>query len=172
MTIASEARRPTHHVWDSVTLDFPAGTMVVTMRSDGEALIGLTFGEPADMDGAGKAPGDAVIAAARTQLRSYAEGSRTVFDLPVRPVGSEFQVAVWAALLAIPYGTTSTYGAIAEAVGRPGQARAVGSAVGRNPVGIVIPCHRVIGADGSLTGFGGGLDNKVILLAREGVTAL
>ena len=79
---------------------------------------------------------------------------------------------MWKALLDIPYGSTTTYGALAAAIGRPGQARAIGGAVGSNPVGIIVPCHRVIGANGSLTGFGGGLDNKVALLAREGVTAL
>ena len=79
---------------------------------------------------------------------------------------------MWAALTAIPYGTTTTYGKIAAEVGRPTGSRAVGAAVGANPIGIVIPCHRVVGADGSLTGYGGGLDNKVALLRLEGVSAL
>jgi methylated-DNA-[protein]-cysteine S-methyltransferase len=101
------------------------------------------------------------------QLEEYFDGTRTTFDLPLAPAGTPFQQTVWAALRTIPYGQTVSYGELAEALGRPGAARAVGAANGRNPIGIVIPCHRVIGASGGLTGYGGGLDRKRFLLALE-----
>jgi methylated-DNA-[protein]-cysteine S-methyltransferase len=149
--------------------------MDVVLASDGHSLIGLRFGsaeDHADWLGAAARDGDdPVIRAAAAQLQEYAAGRAESFDLPLHLEGSEFQRAVWAALREIPYGETTTYGAVAASIGRPGQARAVGSAVGSNPIGIVVPCHRVIGANGALTGFGGGLDNKVALLTREGVTA-
>ena len=105
--------------------------------------------------------------AAADQLDAYFEGERTTFDLPLAPVGSEFQQRVWAALQEIPYGQTESYGELAERIGSPGAARAVGLANGKNPIGILIPCHRVVGADGSLTGYGGGLDRKRQLLDLE-----
>jgi methylated-DNA-[protein]-cysteine S-methyltransferase len=108
-----------------------------------------------------------VLAAARTQLAEYFDGRRSDFDLPLAPRGTPFQQAVWQALLAVPFGATSTYGAIAAAIRRPKAVRAVGAAVGANPIGIVVPCHRVVGADGSLTGYAGGLDRKARLLALE-----
>ncbi len=105
--------------------------------------------------------------AAADQLDAYFEGERTTFDLPLAPVGSEFQQRVWAALQEIPYGQTESYGEVAERIGSPGAARAVGLANGKNPIGILIPCHRVVGANGSLTGYGGGLDRKRQLLDLE-----
>jgi methylated-DNA-[protein]-cysteine S-methyltransferase len=102
------------------------------------------------------------------QIEEYFSGERRVFDLPVSLDGTPFQMAVWKALARIPYGETRSYGQIAEAVGRPGAARAVGMANHANPIPIVIPCHRVIGHDGSLTGYGGGLDIKARLLSMEG----
>ncbi len=108
------------------------------------------------------------LAAARSQLTEYFAGERRAFDLPLAPQGSEFQQGVWHALLRVGYGRTSTYGALARTLQRPAAARAVGSAVGRNPIAIVVPCHRIIGADGSLTGYAGGLDRKTRLLALEG----
>lgn len=163
-------------IWDELTLEFPNATMDVVVASDGEALVGLRFGRAADhakwLAGSERDSTDPVISRAAEQLRAYAAGQSEDFDVPTRPEGSEFQRSVWAELEKIPYGATTTYGAVATAVGRPGHARAVGSAVGANPVGIIIPCHRVVGADGSLTGFAGGLENKTALLAREGVTAL
>ena len=108
-----------------------------------------------------------VLAGARAQLGEYFDGRRTSFDLPLAPRGTPFQQAVWQALLAVPFGATSTYGAIAGAIGRPTAVRAVGAAVGANPIGIVVPCHRIVGADGSLTGYAGGLDRKARLLALE-----
>lgn len=104
---------------------------------------------------------------AREQLEQYFAGERSEFDIPLDLRGSEFQRSVWDALLTIPYGETRSYGEIAKQIGRPDRARAVGSANGRNPVSIVVPCHRVIGADGSLVGYGGGLERKRWLLEHE-----
>ena len=114
-----------------------------------------------------EAPDHPVIAATVEQLDAYFAGTQTSFDLPLDPVGTAFQRAVWAALLTIPYGETRSYADIARAIGRPTATRAVGAANGRNPISIVTPCHRVIGASGALTGFGGGLANKELLLALE-----
>jgi methylated-DNA-[protein]-cysteine S-methyltransferase len=108
-----------------------------------------------------------VIEMARTQLEEYFNGSRQVFDLPLDPRGTDFQRRVWQRLLKIPYGVTTTYGALARELGDPGASRAVGLANGSNPIPIVIPCHRVIGANGALTGFGGGLATKAALLDLE-----
>ncbi|MDR1519433.1 MAG: methylated-DNA--[protein]-cysteine S-methyltransferase [Planctomycetota bacterium] len=106
--------------------------------------------------------------AAARQLREYLAGTRRRFDLPLKPEGTDFELAVWAALLEIPYGETRSYRQIAERIGRPGACRAVGGANARNRIGIIIPCHRVIGANGALTGYAGGLDLKGRLLALEG----
>jgi methylated-DNA-[protein]-cysteine S-methyltransferase len=105
--------------------------------------------------------------AVERQLREYFQGKRTTFDLKVHPKGTPFQKAVWKALAAIPYGETRSYGEIAKTIGRPAAVRAVGLANGRNPLPIVIPCHRVIGANGQLVGYGGGLPVKQALLDRE-----
>jgi methylated-DNA-[protein]-cysteine S-methyltransferase len=112
--------------------------------------------------------GHPLLDAARRQLGEYFEGWRTVFDLPLAPQGTPFQREVWQGLAGIPYGQTISYAELARRVGRPAASRAVGAANGRNPLPIVLPCHRVIGADGSLTGFGGGLPVKRFLLALEG----
>ena len=112
-------------------------------------------------------PGNRLLRAATTQLRSYFAGELRTFDLPLAPDGTVFQREVWEALLEIPYGSTSSYSQIAHRINRPKAVRAVGAANGRNPLPIVIPCHRVIGRDGSLTGFGGGLKLKRILLDLE-----
>lgn len=104
---------------------------------------------------------------ASDQLDEYFSGRRRRFDLPLDLVGTDFQVAVWTALSDIPYGETTSYGELADQLGRPQAARAIGAAVGRNPVSVVVPCHRVVGKDGSLTGFAGGLDAKVRLLELE-----
>jgi methylated-DNA-[protein]-cysteine S-methyltransferase len=109
----------------------------------------------------------------RGQLEEYFAGERQEFDLDLAPGGTPFQMQVWRALREIPYGETASYGEIAAAVGQPGAARAVGGANNRNPIAIVIPCHRVIGSNGTLTGYGGGLPRKQQLLALEaGVSAL
>jgi len=102
------------------------------------------------------------------QLDEYFDGSRTTFDLPLAPAGTPFQRRVWDELTRIPRGTTVTYGELATRAGHPGAARAVGAAVGRNPISIVVPCHRVVGSDGTLTGYAGGLGRKAYLLALEG----
>lgn len=112
--------------------------------------------------------GNAVLRETRAQLDAYFTGTLRSFDLPLQPVGTPFQREVWAILARIPYGQTWSYRDVAERIGKPQAVRAVGAANGRNPIPIVVPCHRVIGADGSLTGFGGGLPMKQFLLALEG----
>lgn len=104
----------------------------------------------------------------RLQLDEYFAGTREQFDLPLRPRGTDFQQRVWTGLLQIPFGATSTYGGLAARLGDRQASRAVGLANGKNPISIIVPCHRVIGADGSLTGYGGGLDRKLWLLRHEG----
>jgi len=110
---------------------------------------------------------DEVLDEAVSQLQEYFAGARREFDLPLDLDGTDFQREAWLALADVPYGETTTYGEQAQRIGRPGAFRAVGAANGRNPVPIVLPCHRIIGADGSLTGFGGGLDVKQQLLDHE-----
>lgn len=102
------------------------------------------------------------------QLRGYFAGSLRVFNIPLDPAGSDFELAVWERSLAIAHGDTATYGQIARDLGKPGSARAVGAALGRNPICVIAPCHRVVGSDGSLTGYAGGLERKKALLALEG----
>jgi len=109
-----------------------------------------------------------VLRDARVQLEQYFAGERRAFDLPLAPRGTAFQREVWNALRDIPYGATISYAQLAQRIGKPSAMRAVGAANGRNPLPIVVPCHRVIGADGSLTGFGGGLPTKRFLLELEG----
>jgi methylated-DNA-[protein]-cysteine S-methyltransferase len=160
--------------WDELSLPLEDAKLEILLISDGDALTGLWFGgtRPDTPSGDGWTRDSKAVADAATQLEAYAEGELTEFDLLLRPHGSEFQRSVWDRLLDIPYGGTTTYGKVASAIGRPMASRAVGAAVGSNPLSIVIPCHRVIGADGSLTGYGGGLENKVALLKLEGVAAL
>ena len=110
---------------------------------------------------------DAVLPRVRELLDGYFAGNVREFDVPLAPVGTPFQSAVWAALREVPYGSTCTYGERATAIGRPTAARAVGAANGRNPISIVVPCHRVIGSTGTLTGYAGGLERKSLLLALE-----
>ena len=112
-------------------------------------------------------PDHPVLTTARIQLEEYFDGRRTSFDLPLDLRGTEFQKSAWLALASIPYGETTSYGVQAERIGRPRAVRAIGAANGRNPLSIVLPCHRVVGADGSLTGFAGGLETKRDLLAFE-----
>jgi methylated-DNA-[protein]-cysteine S-methyltransferase len=113
------------------------------------------------------APQQPILLEAERQLAEYFSGERIQFDLPLEPCGSEFQKRVWQALREIPFGQTRSYLDLAKAVGSSKAARAVGAANGKNPLSIVVPCHRVVGADGSLTGFAGGLDTKAALLALE-----
>jgi methylated-DNA-[protein]-cysteine S-methyltransferase len=142
------------------TIPSPVGPLALTVDDDG-ALTRIGFG-------AGDVSDDPRFDRVVNQLAEYFAGRRTDFDLDVRPdVGSPFERRVWAELLEIPYGETASYGEIAARIGHPGKARAVGRANGRNPIAIVCPCHRVIGSDGSLTGYGGGLENKRTLLDLE-----
>ena len=151
---------------------------VLTLESDDhDRLCRLEFGEltpsaPAADATAASPPPEGVIAEAVRQLDEYFAGTRREFDLALAPHGTPFQLAVWDALRAIPYGETVSYGAIARTVGRPNAVRAVGQANGRNPIAIVVPCHRVIGSDHSLTGYGGGMERKRYLLGLEGAAVL
>ncbi|MGI9576485.1 methylated-DNA--[protein]-cysteine S-methyltransferase [Alloalcanivorax xenomutans] len=113
-------------------------------------------------------PAHPLLVTAADQVRAYFSGERRDFDLPLAPRGTEFQRQVWGALREIRCGNTSTYGELAHRLGRPRAVRAVGAAVGRNPCSVIIPCHRVLGANGSLTGYAGGIDRKARLLALEG----
>lgn len=144
----------------------PVGVLTVVAR--GEALAGIYF---EDHKHGGPPParlGDAaVLDATRRQLDGFFSGRRAAFDLPLGPDGTGFQQQVWARLLRIPFGETVTYGWLASQLGKPDAARAVGAAVGRNPISIVVPCHRVVGASGALTGFAGGVDRKRWLLDHE-----
>ena len=149
--------------------DSPLGRMLLT--SNGRALTGLYFvgqkhaAVPAS-DWA-QQPGAALFAQAQAELAQYFAGQRERFDLPLAPAGTPFQARVWQALRAIPCGTTMTYSALAKSLGIPRSVRAVAAAVGRNPISVVVPCHRVIGSDGSLTGYAGGLERKRALLELE-----
>lgn len=150
--------------------DSPLGLIILAARAG--RLAGLWFAGQRhlpDMTTWASSHNEPVLQRAREQLDQYFAGRRQHFDLPFDlSAGSSFQQAVWQALLAIPYGASSSYGAISAAIGRRTAARAVGGAIGRNPLGIVVPCHRVIGADGSLTGYAGGVERKIALLRLEG----
>jgi len=137
----------------------------VTIVSDGNAIISAKMGDAANPGVKCKA--SALTDKAVKQLEEFFAGERREFDLPLEPQGTDFQRAVWKALLEILYGETRSYKQIAHAIGNPGACRAVGMANNRNPIWIMIPCHRVIGSDGSLTGYGGGLDMKHRLLELE-----
>jgi methylated-DNA-[protein]-cysteine S-methyltransferase len=146
------------------TLDSPIGPLTLVVNAAG-ALTHILFAhQPAPADVAWDADR---CAAAATQLREYFAGERTEFDLPLAPSGSEFQRSVWNALRRIGHGEVVDYGGLGRRIGRPGAARAVGRANATNPIPIVIPCHRVIGADGSLTGYAGGMEAKRLLLDLE-----
>ena len=131
----------------------------------GEGLLEVHF--PPATPPATSMPDDARLAPVIRQLDEYFAGTRTQFDVPLALRGTPFQIEVWRALQRIPYGETRTYAAIAREIGRPAATRAVGAANGANPIPIIVPCHRVIGSNGSLTGFGGGIDVKRRLLALE-----
>jgi methylated-DNA-[protein]-cysteine S-methyltransferase len=141
------------------TISSPVGPLRVTVAEDG-AVTRIDFG-PGDISD------DPRLTRVASQLDEYFAGQRTSFDLSLRPQGGAFEQLVWAELLRIPYGETASYGEIAARIGHPGKARAVGRANARNPIAIVCPCHRVIGSDGALTGYAGGLETKRALLALE-----
>jgi methylated-DNA-[protein]-cysteine S-methyltransferase len=152
-------------------LESPIGRLMLT--SDGTALTGLFMeasrNVPQPIDRWALNLAIAPLAETVRQLKEYFEGARREFDLPLHFEGTPFQRRVWNELTQIPYGETWSYGQLASRIGNPGASRAVGLANGRNPICILVPCHRVIGADGSLTGYGGGLERKRWLLAHEGL---
>lgn len=162
----------TSPLWVKTSMDSPLGPLLLAASAQG--LAGVWFSHqrhgPTDerIDSWPTDSGHTVLQAASLQLGAYFEGALHVFDLPLDlSAGTPFQQAVWQALLNIPVGQTRRYGELASQIGRPSAVRAVGAAIGRNPLSIVVPCHRVIGADGSLTGYAGGLDRKAALLKRE-----
>lgn len=150
------------------TIDTPIGPLLLV--GDGEALHGIAFA-PAAPDPSWREDA-AALAPVAAQLDEYFHDGRTAFDVPLVLAGTPFQVEVWEALRAIRYGETISYGELAEQIGKPGAVRAVGATNGRNPIPIIVPCHRVIGADGSLTGFGGGIATKRALLDLERTPSL
>ena len=159
---ANDPRR-THTVLDS-----PLGPL--TLVAVGGVLAGLYMNNQRHRPPEGPFFGEPEPADFRdvtTQLHEYFDGSRTRFTVPLQLIGTPFQKMVWNALRGIPYGETVSYGRLAERIGRPTAARAVGLANGRNPIGVIVPCHRVVGSTGHLTGYGGGLDRKQELLAFE-----
>jgi methylated-DNA-[protein]-cysteine S-methyltransferase len=150
----------------SRTIDSPIGPLV--LAGPGGLLTNLRMlDQNHEPNRTGWVPDDRAFPDAVEQLEAYFAGERTDFDLELGLAGSEFQRRVWHALLTIPYGETRSYGQVAKQIGANGSARAVGLANGRNPIAIIVPCHRVIGATGSLTGYGGGLDRKRSLLELE-----
>lgn len=153
-------------------MESPLGTLTIVASNAGLRAVlwpiekdgRVTFDEVVE-------PGEhPVVAATRQQLLEYIDGERTDFDLPLDPVGTDFQYAVWKALLEIPFGETRSYGDLAAQLGKPSASRAVGAATGRNPISIVVPCHRLVATSGKLTGFAGGLDAKRWLLEHEAPT--
>jgi methylated-DNA-[protein]-cysteine S-methyltransferase len=149
--------------------DSPIQPMLLT--SDGEALTGLYMVEHKygpEIEGSWTLRDDAApFEEVKRQLGEYFSGTRTTFELPLSPIGTQFQGRVWEELQRIPYGTTISYGELARRIGKANASRAVGLANGRNPISIIVPCHRVIGANGKLIGYGGGLPRKEALLAFE-----
>ncbi len=148
-------------------LDTPIGELLLAGDDDALCLVGFPEGSMRRDPEPDWIYNEKPFAAARQQLTEYFAGQRREFDLSLRLSGTEFQMSVLRALQQIPYGETTSYAEIAERVGRPKAVRAVGAANGRNPIPIIVPCHRVIGSHGELTGFGGGLDTKEALLRLE-----
>jgi len=157
---------PDAGVW-TATVGSPVGPLTLTAR-DG-ALVGLTMEDQAHLVAppAGARRDPAALAGVAAQLEEYFAGERRAFTVPVVLEGTGFQRQVWSELCAIPYGTVVSYGELARRVGWPGASRAVGQANGRNPVAVVVPCHRVVAADGGLGGYSGGLERKAVLLDLE-----
>ena len=150
-------------------IDSPIGQLLLAGDGEGLKIIGFPQGKGKISVGVDWETTSNCFLDAESQLAEYFDGRRRSFDLDLAPQGTDFQLAVLATLQTIPHGETRSYLDIARQIGRPKAVRAVGAANGRNPLPIVIPCHRVIGADGSLTGFGGGLETKLFLLQLEGV---
>ncbi|WP_105254537.1 methylated-DNA--[protein]-cysteine S-methyltransferase [Pseudoalteromonas sp. T1lg75] len=146
-------------------IDTPLGELVIQATDRGLCYVGFDLGRKAEASAAASA--NAITSLAKTQLKEYFQGARQEFELPLDTQGTEFQRQIWQALGGIAYGKTGSYGDIARQVGNPKAVRAVGAANGRNPISIIMPCHRVIGANGTLTGYAGGLERKRWLLALE-----
>ena len=151
-------------------IDSPFGAL--TLVADEDALAGLYMDRqrhrpPEEVFGERRDPDEEPFEQVRAQLEEYFAGERTEFDLPLAMAGTPFQRTVWAELRRIPFGDTISYGRLADRIGNPNASRAVGLANGRNPIGIIVPCHRVVGSNGDLTGYGGGIERKRALLAFE-----
>jgi methylated-DNA-[protein]-cysteine S-methyltransferase len=150
----------------SIRTASPVGELII--HSNGRAICAITNAQPEDQAVPTETPNHPELTQAVLELSEYFAGKRTAFTFPMEPEGTPFQKSVWDALLKIPYGKTATYGQIAMAVGNPKGARAVGMACNKNPIWIVVPCHRVIGSNGSLTGYALGTGMKEQLLKLEG----
>lgn len=155
LTVGATARGVRYVLWEGET-------RAIDIDDD---AIDATGGEGAEAEE--PALTDRILDAVRTQLDEYFAGDRTEFDLPLDPIGTPFQLSAWQVLRTIPYGSTMSYGEQARTLGDPNKARAVGAANGRNPISIIVPCHRVVGSNGSLTGFAGGIGAKAWLLDHE-----
>ena len=160
----------TTHPLNYHLLNTPVGTL--RLVSNGTHLTAIEFPQRHSTEDSARQHTDSVLADCAQQLTEYFSGKRSHFDLPLDAGGTVFQQTVWSALMAIPYGELRSYSDIANTIGKPKAVRAVGAANGRNPIPIVVPCHRVIGSDGSLTGFAGGLPMKTKLLTLEGALLL
>lgn len=147
------------------TLPSPVGPITIVASST--AVVAIHLGDASPLPGSRPDDAHPIVAAAAAQLDAYFAGRRRAFDLPLGAAGTPFQQGVWRALCTIPFGATCGYGELAARLGRPSAARAVGAANGRNPIAIVVPCHRVIGKDGTLTGYAGGVAIKQWLLDHE-----
>jgi methylated-DNA-[protein]-cysteine S-methyltransferase len=164
-------KQPIDHATSARAVKSAVGELVLLASERG--LAGLYFGHRIDRDTLpGDDPENPHLNAGEAQLGEYFAGGRTEFDIHFDTVGTDFQKAVWKQLGEIPFGVTRSYGEIARGIGNPAAVRAVGMANGANPISVIVPCHRVIGSDGALTGFGGGLDIKRALLEHEGALLL
>ncbi|MDF1493176.1 methylated-DNA--[protein]-cysteine S-methyltransferase [Caproiciproducens sp. CPB-2] len=148
---------------DTAKISTPLGLVLITAAND--TITGLSFTD--DPPETAVTPKTPLLKEAERQLSEYFSGIRKAFDLPLRAEGTEFQKTVWAALRSIPYGETRSYGQVAKSIGRPSASRAVGMANNKNPILILTPCHRVVGSDGGLVGYAGGLERKEQLLKLE-----
>lgn len=168
MDIKVRARESGEREMNYSYLETPIGPLLIAGDRESICYIGFPKGgKPRKPEDGWKESLSGPVKEAARQLREYFAGKRTEFDLPLAPEGTQFQRTVWRQLEKIPYGQTISYGELARRVGNPKASRAVGAANGANPIPIVVPCHRVIGANGKLTGFGGGLPIKEALLALE-----
>lgn len=158
------------HITHFTTLDTPVGELLLSGNAEILQLIAFPTGSRVVPVRPHWRRDDALYPETKTQFTEYFAGERTRFTFPMQMVGTDFQKSVWHALRTIPHGATTTYGGLAKRIGRPKASRAVGAANGANPLSIVVPCHRVVGSTGALTGFGGGLEVKKYLLSLESRT--